>query len=305
MNEDNVKAGSSTDEENNSIKRIVGYYSAWVTDEEIQNTMTGYTHLLFGFWLTPNCGVLGAAEAIVGSKTIMTTIKENNIKCILSAGGSTESPVQDYDATKWGEALAEYAVTHQFDGVDLDIEGFVFYGDDALDSWNWLIDATNAIKAYSITNNYPLEISHAPQAPYFTGDNGYVLVEKGTNNAIDYYNIQYYNQGTSQYQSYECYKDIFPKTWQGINNETSIESIIASGIPASKLVVGKPIAKVDLAGTGFIKPCSLAGILIEADNNKVPFGGVMGWTVSSDHQGKWGSLMNSALQLTHKMYDYI
>lgn len=49
-------------------------------------------------------------------------------------------------------------------------------------------------------------ISHAPQAPYFKKNhykNGaYVRVDKEVGQTIDFYNVQFYNQGDTQYNTY-------------------------------------------------------------------------------------------------------
>lgn len=50
-------------------------------------------------------------------------------------------------------------------------------------------------------------ISHAPQAPYFASENyrngAYIAVDKQAGSAIDFYNIQFYNQGDTTYDTFE------------------------------------------------------------------------------------------------------
>lgn len=50
-------------------------------------------------------------------------------------------------------------------------------------------------------------ITHAPQAPYFKQDyyknGGYKTVHDKVGNSIDFYNIQFYNQGDTKYNTYE------------------------------------------------------------------------------------------------------
>lgn len=273
-----------------SEKRTVGYFNGWVTEEEIKTRYMGYTDLLFGFWVDPNVGVAGsAAAAVANDNQIVKLVKSLNVKCILSAGGSTFTPnTSDPDsAATFGKSLAEYAKAHQFDGVDLDIENIQMNAAGIA----WLVKATMAVKDTASD----LIISHAPQAPYFTANGGYAEVEKQTKGAVDYYNIQYYNQGDWSYQSYKNYDMIFPKDYNGAPNPTSIESITASGVPAIKLLVGKPIVAEDATNTGYIPVEELCAILHKAIEKGIPFGGVMGWCVDSDTDGKWGEAIHETL----------
>jgi chitinase len=53
-------------------------------------------------------------------------------------------------------------------------------------------------------------ITHAPQAPYFKSEyymnHGYVTVNNNVGSTIDFYNIQFYNQGPN---AYTTYSDLF------------------------------------------------------------------------------------------------
>lgn len=67
----------------------------------------------------------------------------------------------------------------------------------------WLIDFQRKLR--QILPNHI--ITHAPQAPYFDKDfykNGaYFNVHKAVGDTIDFYNIQFYNQGSNRYDTYE------------------------------------------------------------------------------------------------------
>ena len=49
-------------------------------------------------------------------------------------------------------------------------------------------------------------LTHAPQAPYFKDEyyknGGYITVNKEVGDLINFYNIQFYNQGDSKYNTY-------------------------------------------------------------------------------------------------------
>jgi chitinase len=48
---------------------------------------------------------------------------------------------------------------------------------------------------------------YAPQAPYFASENyrngAYIAVDMQAGSSIDFYNVQFYNQGDTTYDSYE------------------------------------------------------------------------------------------------------
>lgn len=66
-------------------------------------------------------------------------------------------------------------------------------------------------------------ITHAPQAPYFKSEyypkGGYITVNKEVGNLIDFYNIQFYNQGDTKYNSYD---ELFTKA-SGFFSGTSVK----------------------------------------------------------------------------------
>lgn len=272
-------------------KRVVGYVSNWITEDQIQSKCSGYTDILFAFWESPGV-VRGAAEAVVKQPGILQTLKNHGKKCFISAGGEHLYNPLEYDAREYGRQLALFAMKHQFDGMDFDIENIQMNAA----AITWLANATNEAVATCKQKKYKIEVSHAPQAPYFTAQGGYAEVEKQTNGAIDFYNIQYYNQGSWSYQAYTDYDMIFNKTYNNQVNSTSIECI-SEQIPATKLVIGKPITQADVNNTGFIQMDQLADILRKAQDDNVEFGGVMGWKIDSDTNGQWGDCMNQVLQI--------
>lgn len=66
-------------------------------------------------------------------------------------------------------------------------------------------------------------ISHAPQAPYFKNEyypkGGYVTVNQQVGNLIDFYNVQFYNQDNTQYNTYD---ELFIKA-NGFFSGTSVK----------------------------------------------------------------------------------
>ena len=89
-------------------------------------------------------------------------------------------------------------------------------------------------------------IGHAPQAPYFQGapfqpGGGYVTVHANVGSAIDWYAVQFYNQGSSTYDTEQTL--VFESN--GFAQGTALEQIIAKGVSAAQLWVGKPATPGD------------------------------------------------------------
>lgn len=69
-------------------------------------------------------------------------------------------------------------------------------------------------------------------------------------NLIDFYNVQFYNQGDTRYDTYE---ELFLKA-TGTFSGTSIQELINRGVPAKKIVMGKPATMGDVMNTGYVAP---------------------------------------------------
>ncbi|KAI5481514.1 glycoside hydrolase [Pseudohyphozyma bogoriensis] len=88
----------------------------------------------------------------------------------------------------------------------------------------------------------------------------YLTVHKSVGSLIDWYNIQFYNQGASLYAT--CSTTLTEAT--GIPG-TSVFEIIASGIPSSKIVIGKPATGLTSdANNGFIDYSAWAECIAQA-----------------------------------------
>jgi len=98
---------------------------------------------------------------------------------------------------------------------------------------------------------------------------------------IDFYNIQFYNQGDTQYNTY---KELFTGA-TGTFSGTSVKQIIARGVPSKKLVVGKPATQADVMNTGFVSATDLGTWTTRAFNEFGWYAGVMFWQFPSDANG--------------------
>jgi len=174
--------------------------------------------------------------------------------------------------------------TIYLDGVDFDLEnfwpGFKAGSLNANQTIEWVADITNACRN---TLGSSLIVTHAPQAPYF-GPNGatntwagplggYTAVYKKAP-SINFFNVQFYNQGASLYVDYN---GLFIQSGGSTFPKTAVKEIADAGIPLSKIVVGKYITTAD-ASNGFVAPATLHTFFQQAQKDLGWNAGVMAWT---------------------------
>lgn len=127
---------------------------------------------------------------------------DGGVKILVSAFGATEFPTTgNVDPTDCAVKLAKFVSENNLDGVDIDWEDNAAM--EAGTGEQWLI--TFQTKLRSLLPNHL--ITHAPQAPYFKQEyykNGaYVTVDKAVGHTIDFYNVQFYNQGDTKYNNWK------------------------------------------------------------------------------------------------------
>ena len=84
------------------------------------------------------------------------------------------------------------------------------------------------------------EIVHTAKARYFKQelytDSGYIKVDREVGNLIDFYNVLYYREHES---SYDTYYKLFRQSDKELTG-TSVQELINRGIAKEKIIVGKP-----------------------------------------------------------------
>ncbi|KAJ7116027.1 glycoside hydrolase [Mycena epipterygia] len=184
------------------------------------------------------------------------------IKLVVSVFGSSDVPTSTgVNPVTMATTMAEWVIQYNLDGIDVDYEDFNAFdaGDGKAEAW--LISFTTQLRTLLPQGTYIL--THAPVAPWFSpkiwGGGGYLKVHASVGNLIDWYNVQFYNQGSTEYTTCAGLLTTSSATWPG----SALFQIAASGVPLSKLVIGKP-ATTGEADNGFMSAATLAGCLATA-----------------------------------------
>jgi hypothetical protein len=115
-------------------------------------------------------------------------------------------------------------------------------------------------------------------------------VDKNAGSNINFYNVQFYNQGLNQYKTYS---DLF-KNSSSPNTKTSVNELIARGIQKNKIVVAKPATSADsLSNQGYVSSIDL-GSWAQAALKDIGWGA--GFCLDFYHHDTNGSNIYNALQ---------
>jgi len=198
--------------------------------------------------------------------------------CVPKLFGATDAPTSTgADPIATANTMAAWVKQFGLDGVDVDYEDFnaINAGDGKAEAW--LASFTRQLRVQLPQGTYIL--THAPVAPWFSpnkfGGGAYLTVHSTVGNLIDWYNVQFYNQGTSEYTTCIGLLTASSNNWP----RSALFQISASGVPSSKLVIGKPATASD-ASNGFMITSTLAQCVQQAKNQGWD-AGVMVWEFPS------------------------
>ncbi|KAJ4469520.1 glycoside hydrolase [Lentinula aciculospora] len=191
--------------------------------------------------------------------TIKAQYAAAGIKLIVSVFGSTDAPTSNgADPIATADSMAAWVIQYGLDGVDVDYEDFdaINAGDGKAEAW--LVSFTRQLRVKLPQGQYLL--THAPVAPWFSpgkfGGGAYLTVDSTVGGLIDWYNLQFYNQGSNEYTTCTGLLTNSSSTWP----KSALFQIAASGVPLDKLVIGKPATTSD-ASDGFMSTSTLASCL--------------------------------------------
>lgn len=269
---------------NNAQRRVI-YVGYWLNNADIPSLIEAWkaaniTHILLVFITQENytqeiSDIYSMTQAFFGLTTKNQDDLLDNFVVGVSYGGAAAMPVpysntfdlpdSKYRPTSQGgkgaEGLAADLIklcgTKLANYYDLDIEGISQIPDNS-PTTEFLGALCQALKAQNPT----CVISHAPQTPYFDPSFGSVYVNLYTTYGkyFDWYNIQYYNNGSSN-----TYNEIFVNSdttsWPGV---AVLQLIQDKGIAPSYIVVGKPVNASEGNAGGFVPLPTLATYFSQA-----------------------------------------
>ncbi|PIL36415.1 hypothetical protein GSI_00103 [Ganoderma sinense ZZ0214-1] len=195
------------------------------------------------------------------------------IKVIASAFGATDTPTTSgANAVNTANTMARWIKAHGLDGIDVDYEDLAAMNKGDGKAERWVSDFTRTLRKTLPKGQYIL--SHAPLAPWLAPHNqfkagAYVKINKDVGSLIDWYNVQFYNQGLYS----DCNSLI--SSSGGAFPGTSLFEIPKHGIPLNKLVIGKPATGSD--GSNGIMSSGALGECVKKAKSKGWKGGLMVW----------------------------
>ncbi|KAK7037514.1 hypothetical protein VNI00_011006 [Paramarasmius palmivorus] len=250
--------------------RFVLYSDQWISGingPPPVSQVAGYNVLTLSFLLlegpadkATEWAQLSAAER----SAIKAEYDAAGIKLIVSLFGSTNTPTTSgADPIDTANTMAAWVKQYGLDGVDVDYEDFAAINAQDGKAEAWLIDFTRQLRKQLPQGSYI--ITHAPVAPWFSPEkfNGqaYLKVHADVGDLIDWYNVQFYNQGTQEYTTCDGLLTQSSSVWP----HSSLFEIAngPGGVPLNKLVIGKPATEGD-AMNGYMEPGLLAVCLAQA-----------------------------------------
>ncbi|KAI0731318.1 glycoside hydrolase [Earliella scabrosa] len=223
--------------------------------------------------------------------TIKSEYAAAGISLMVSAFGATDAPTSNRaDPTQTANTMAAWVKEFGLDGIDVDYEDFNAMDKSDGSAESWIAAFTKQLRTQLPKGQFIL--SHAPVAPWFSVNDlfaagAYLKVDETVGDLIDWYNVQFYNQGATEYTTCDSLLNKSGGPWP----ESSVFEIANAGIELNKLVIGKPAQAAGDASSGFIAPATLATCLSQA-KAKGWNAGVMVWEFP-DAAASWISTVRS------------
>lgn len=211
------------------------------------------------FWVNPSSFLTTTYKAGKTNDQLRSEFKamvaQKGIKLLVNAFSSYENPTTEVtdSAETVAIRLAQFVTAYGFDGVDIDYRDSRAFLTGTGETW--LQNFT--IKLRQLLPN--LLIVHTVSAGYFTDQSvfpkgAYLTVHGSIGQMIDFYVIRYYGQGSS---TYNTASSLFNAS-TGWAVRTSVNELIAKGVSANKLVIGKTVTRADADPYAFMAADALA-----------------------------------------------
>ncbi|KAF8123597.1 glycoside hydrolase family 18 protein [Boletus edulis] len=257
--------------------RFVVYNDRWTNPFPSASELRGFNVFALTFLLASGSVDQAQNWQELTASQRATYVKEYNaagISLIVAGFGSTETPTSSgVNPVTAANTMAEWVIQYGVNGIDVDYEDFTAFNGGGGAAESWLIRYTKQLRTRLPQGQYIL--SHAPVAPWFSptmwSGGGYLAVHKSVGSLIDWYNVQFYNQGTSEYTTCSGLLTASTSAWP----ESALFQIAANGVTLEKLVIGKPATPPD-ASNGYMNPSTLASCVSQAAS-KGWGAGVMAW----------------------------
>ncbi|KAI0374149.1 glycoside hydrolase [Pilatotrama ljubarskyi] len=227
--------------------------------------LEGYTVVVLSFLLISGAADQAAAWAAL-SDTQKAAIKSEynaaGISVVVSAFGATDAPTSSgADPVETANTMAQWVLDNQLDGIDVDYEDLAAMNARDGGAEAWLVSFTQTLRNKLPKGHYLL--THAPVAPWFSpvfnATGAYLTVDQKAGDLIDWYNVQFYNQGADIYTTCDSLLTSSGGDWPG----SSLMEIADAGVPLDKLVIGKTATAADGA-TGFMDVQALGVCVAQA-----------------------------------------
>jgi len=228
------------------------------------SAVTGFNAFILSFLLISGPADQAVAWTTLDAATQASVIEsyhDAGIAVMVSAFGSTDAPTSEgVDPVATANTMAAWVKEYGLDGIDVDYEDFNAMNSGTDSAVNWLVSFTTQLRSQLPQGEYI--ITHAPIAPWLTDDTSlypagaYHAVAEQVGDLIDWWNIQFYNQGSD----YTTCEEILTESSSDFPHTSIFEIHQYSGIPLSKLLIGKPAVSSD-ASSGYMSPSTLAGCL--------------------------------------------
>ncbi|KAF8304366.1 glycoside hydrolase [Clavulina sp. PMI_390] len=256
------------------------YVDAWLSGENgppATSEVSGYNNLILAFLLSTGTADQAQEWTLLDADTRSSThsaYSAAGINILVSAFGSTENPTSSgLDAAGTASTMAAWVKTYGVDGIDVDYEDLAAMNKQDGSAETWLATFTTTLRSALPSGQYI--ITHAPVAPWFSPiytSGAYIKVHSTVGSSIDWYNVQFYNQGSTEYTTCTGLLTASSSSWP----KSSVFEINSNaGVPLDKIVIGKPGTTAD-ATNGYVDPSTLAGCVSQAKTSGWT-GGVMVW----------------------------